>query len=47
MTWVGLDLAQNIVRKSLRGELSLYNDRGAVATIQFKAEGNYSGYHLL
>ena len=35
---VGLDLAQNIVRQSLRGELSLHNDHGAVTTIQFKAE---------
>jgi len=34
----GLDLAQNIVRKSLRGALSLHNDRGAVTTIQIKAE---------
>ena len=32
---VGFDLIQNIVRKSLRGELSLYNDRGAVAAIRF------------
>ena len=35
---VGLDLVQNVVRKNLRGELSLYNDHGAVAVIQFKAE---------
>jgi two-component sensor histidine kinase len=34
----GLDLVQNIVRKSLRGELSLHNDRGAVTTIQITAE---------
>ena len=35
---VGLDLVQNVVRKNLRGELSLYNDHGAVAVVQFKAE---------
>jgi hypothetical protein len=29
------DLVQNIVRKSLLGELSLYNDPGAVAAIRF------------
>jgi two-component sensor histidine kinase len=32
---VGFDLVQNIVRKSLLGELSLYNDPGAVAAIRF------------
>ncbi|MEA3342170.1 MAG: GAF domain-containing protein, partial [Chloroflexota bacterium] len=32
---VGFDLIQNIVRKSLHGELSLYNDGGAVAVIRF------------
>jgi len=35
---VGFDLIQNIVRKSLRGELSLHNDRGAVAVIRFAAQ---------
>jgi two-component sensor histidine kinase len=35
---VGLDLIQNVVHKSLRGELSLHNDHGAVATILFKAD---------
>jgi len=35
---VGFDLIQNIVRKNLRGELSLRNDSGAVAAIRFKAE---------
>jgi two-component sensor histidine kinase len=35
---VGFDLIQNIVRGNLRGELSLYNDHGAVAIIQFRAE---------
>jgi two-component sensor histidine kinase len=35
---VGLDLVQNMVRKSLRGELSLRNDHGAVAVIQFEAK---------
>ncbi len=35
---VGLDLVQNVVRKGLRGELSLHNDHGAVAVIQFKAK---------
>lgn len=33
---VGFDLIQNIVSRSLRGNLSLYNDQGAVAVIQFK-----------
>ncbi|MEA3338546.1 MAG: hypothetical protein U9R15_01135, partial [Chloroflexota bacterium] len=32
---VGFDLIQNIVRKSLHGELSLHNDGGAVAVIRF------------
>ncbi|MCP4540800.1 MAG: PAS domain S-box protein [Chloroflexi bacterium] len=35
---VGFDLIQNIVRKSLRGKLSLFNDPGAVAVIRFRAE---------
>ena len=35
---VGFDLIQNIVRKSLRGELALHNDPGAVAVIRFKAK---------
>jgi len=35
---VGLDLVQNVVRTNLRGELSLRNDRGAVAVIRFRAE---------
>jgi PAS domain S-box-containing protein len=35
---VGLDLARNMVRKGLGGELSLRNDQGAVAVIQFKAK---------
>jgi two-component sensor histidine kinase/putative methionine-R-sulfoxide reductase with GAF domain len=35
---VGFDLIHNIVRKNLRGELSLYNDGGAVAVIEFKAK---------
>ena len=33
---VGFDLIQNIVRKSLHGKLSLHNDHGAVAVIQFE-----------
>jgi len=35
---VGFDLIWNIVHKGLRGELSLHNDHGAVAVLQFKAE---------
>ena len=35
---VGFDMIQSIVRKSLRGELSLHNDGGAVAAIRFKAK---------
>jgi PAS domain S-box-containing protein len=35
---VGLDLIQNMVHKGLRGELSLHNDHGAVAVIQFRAK---------
>lgn len=35
---VGLELLQEIVRKSLRGELVLYNDPGAVTVIRFKPE---------
>jgi PAS domain S-box-containing protein len=35
---VGLDLIREIVRRSLRGDLSLRNDGGAVALIRFKAE---------
>jgi len=33
---VGFDLIQNIVHKSLHGELSLHNDGGAVAVIRFE-----------
>jgi PAS domain S-box-containing protein len=33
----GLELIQNIVRKTLRGELSLRNDQGAVALLQFRS----------
>jgi PAS domain S-box-containing protein len=33
---VGFYLIQRIVRKTLRGELALHNDRGAVTTIRFK-----------
>ena len=35
---VGFDLIWNIVHKGLRGELSLHNDHGAVAVLQFRAE---------
>ncbi len=34
---VGMYLIQNLVRKGLRGEVDLDNDRGAVTTIRFKA----------
>ena len=37
---VGFNLIQNIVHSSLRGELELCNDQGAVALIQFKAKVN-------
>ncbi len=37
---VGFDLIQNIVRDNLRGELSLHNDQGAKALIQFKTTVN-------
>jgi len=35
---VGFELIQNIVRKTLNGELSLHNDHGAVASIRFAAQ---------
>jgi PAS domain S-box-containing protein len=35
---VGFEVIQNIVRKNLRGKLSLYNDHGAVTVIQFEAK---------
>jgi len=35
---VGFDLIQNIVRHNLHGELSLHNERGAVAVIRFEAK---------
>jgi two-component sensor histidine kinase len=35
---VGFDLIQNLTRQSLRGELSLHNDEGAVAVIRFPAQ---------
>jgi len=35
---VGFDLIWNLVRKNLGGELSLHNDRGAVAVIRFAAQ---------
>ncbi len=34
---VGFEVIQNIVRKNLRGKLSLYNDQGAVTVIEFEA----------
>jgi two-component sensor histidine kinase len=34
---VGLNLVQNVVRRSLHGDLALRNDGGAVALIRFKA----------
>ena len=34
---VGMYLIQNIVSEQLHGELSFYNDQGAVTTIRFKA----------
>ncbi|MBN1219275.1 MAG: GAF domain-containing protein [Anaerolineae bacterium] len=35
---VGFDLIKNIVSDNLQGEISLHNDNGAVAIIQFRAE---------
>ncbi len=35
---VGFELIQNVVRRGLRGELSLHSDHGAAAIIQFKVE---------
>jgi two-component sensor histidine kinase len=35
---VGFYLIQRFVLKSLRGELALHNDRGAVTTIRFKMQ---------
>ena len=35
---VGFDLIRNLVRQSLRGELSLHNDEGAVAVIRFPTQ---------
>lgn len=35
---VGFELIRNIVQKSLRGELKVYNDRGAVTVIRFKQQ---------
>jgi two-component sensor histidine kinase len=37
---VGFELVQNVVGRSLRGELSLHNDEGAVAVIRFKAQAD-------
>jgi PAS domain S-box-containing protein len=42
---VGLDLIRNVVRRSLRGDLSFRNDGGAVALIRFKAKVKSSGRH--
>jgi hypothetical protein len=33
---VGLYLIAAIIRNDLRGELTLYNDNGAITTIRFK-----------
>jgi two-component sensor histidine kinase len=38
---VGLNLVQFIVRANLGGDLSIYNDEGAVTTIRFVLETNY------
>lgn len=35
-TGLGFELIQNVVRRSLRGKLQLYNHNGAVITIKFK-----------
>jgi two-component sensor histidine kinase len=40
---VGFDLIQSIVRDSLRGDLSLRNDEGGVATIRFSVGGTETG----
>jgi PAS domain S-box-containing protein len=37
---VGFELVQNVVGRSLRGELSLHNDGGAAAVIRFKAQAD-------
>jgi two-component sensor histidine kinase len=34
---VGFEVIQNIIRKNLRGKLSLHNDQGAVTVIEFEA----------
>ena len=39
----GFDLVENIVHRSLGGELTLHNDHGAVAVIQFKTETTQHG----
>ena len=35
---MGFDLIKNVVRRNLRGELSLYNDGGAVVVIRFETK---------
>jgi len=40
---VGFDLIRNIVRKGLRGKLSLHNDEGAVTVIRFKSSEQKDG----
>jgi len=35
---VGFDLVKNIVRKSLHGTVSLFNDNGVVTVVQFRAQ---------
>ena len=37
---VGFDLVKNIVRKSLHGTVSLFNDNGAVTVVQFRAQAH-------
>ncbi len=35
---LGFELIQNLVQKSLRGQIALHNDQGAVVTIRFKSK---------
>lgn len=38
----GLDMVQHMTRETLRGELSLHNDDGAVATLRFPVDAYQS-----
>jgi two-component sensor histidine kinase len=40
---VGFDLIENIVRKDLQGNLTIHNDQGTVAVVEFRDRKGENG----